>query len=136
VGAKQLVGTIQEVETHEKDPKSDELDDPWNAFHDEFGGLGERLKDTYRRVAADGGPTEEEIKEAFATLLEAWDQVAGSVSTALEDPEMRDRLKNAASSLASAVGSTLSQLGSELRDTRARASTRPGPSGTNHTVEE
>lgn len=117
VGAKQLVGTIEEVETHEHDPTTEEPVDPWRNVHEEFGGLGQRLKDTYKKVAAEGGPTEEEIKDAFGTLLGAWDQVATSVTSALQDPEVRDKLKDAASSFASALGATISDLGSELRDT-------------------
>jgi len=111
------------VETHENDPTTERADDPWHSFHDEFGGLGKRLKDTYRKVASANGPSEEEIKEAFGTLMGAWDQVAESVTTALEDPEVRERLKTAASSFASAVGNTISELGSELREDE------PAPNG-------
>jgi hypothetical protein len=115
VRAKQLVGTIEEVETHDKDPTTDEHGDPWNTVQDELGGLGQRLKDTYRKVASEGGPSEEEIKDAFGTLASAWDQVAESVSTALQDPEVRQKLKTAASSLATAMGNTINELGAELR---------------------
>jgi len=121
VGAKQLVCTIQEVETHEDDPTTEGPGDPWNTFQEEFGGLGERLKGTYRRVASEDGPTEEEIKEALATLAGAWDQIATSVSSALQDPEVRRKLKDAASSLATAVGTTINELGTELRGTESAA---------------
>ncbi|MGD2102837.1 MAG: hypothetical protein PVG83_11460 [Acidimicrobiia bacterium] len=104
------------METHEDDPTAEETRDPWDEFHERFGGLGQRLKDTYRNVASEGGPTEEEIKEAFGTLIGAWDQVAESVTTALQDPEVRERLRSAAGSFANAVGSTISELGSELED--------------------
>ncbi len=81
--------------------------------------MGERLKGTYRRVASEDGPTEEEIKEAFATLAGAWDQIATSVSSALQDPEVRRKLKDAASSLATAVGTTINELGAELQGTES-----------------
>ena len=116
VGAKQLIGTIEEVETHDQDPTTEDGRDPWTTFHEEFGGLGDRLRDTYRKVANGGGPSEQEIKEAFGTLLGAWDQVAESVMSALEDAEVRQRLKTATASFATAVGATISELGSELRD--------------------
>jgi hypothetical protein len=116
VGAEQLVGTIEQVETHEKDPTSDPSKDPWTTFHDEFSELGDQLKDTYRRVSSGNGPTEDEIKEAFGTLAGAWSQVAGSVSSALEDPEVRQKLKDAGSAFATAVGRTISELGDELRE--------------------
>jgi hypothetical protein len=77
--------------------------------------LGDRLKDTYRRVAADRGPSEDDIKGAFATLVGAWDQVAESVTSALRDPVAREHLKKAASSFATALGSTISDLGDEFK---------------------
>jgi hypothetical protein len=126
VGAEQLVSTIEEVETHENDPTAERADDPWNTFHDEFGGLGKRLKDTYRKVSSADGPSEEEIKDAFGTLMDAWDQVAESVTTALRDPEVRERLRAAASSFASAVGNTISELGNELRDDESAPWSRDG----------
>jgi hypothetical protein len=115
VSSEQLVGTIEEVETHDSDPKPDEQPDPWDTVSSEFGSLGDRLKDTYRRVAADRGPSEDEIKGAFATLVGAWDQVAESVTSALRDPEAREHLKKAASSFATALGSTISDLGDEFK---------------------
>lgn len=93
--------------------------DPWDDVRSQFSGLGRRIKDTYRQ-AGEGGPSEDEIKGAFATLLGAWNQVADSISTALRDPETRDRLKDAAGAFATAVGSTLSGLGNEIRDDLGR----------------
>jgi hypothetical protein len=123
MGTKQLIGTIQEVETHDQDPTTHEDADPWHTVQDEFGDLGQRLKETYRKVASDGGPSEDEIKQAFGTLVGAWDQVAESVSSALQDPEVRHHLKAAARSLGAALGDTISELGNELRgDSRATSS--------------
>lgn len=95
-------------------PDRDDPADPWRTVSGEFGDLRGRIADTYRRVANDDGPSEEEIKQAFATLAGAWDQVAESVTTALRDPEVREKLKSAAGSLASALGATIGELGSEL----------------------
>ena len=81
----------------------------------DFGEIGQRLRDTYRKIADDKGPSEDEIKQAFATLAGAWDQVAESVTTALSDPDLREQIKDAAGSFASAVGSTITDLGAELR---------------------
>ena len=88
---------------------------------DDFGGLGRQLKDTYRKAAKDRGPSDDEIKKAFSTLAGAWDQVAESVSTALTDPDIRDQLKEAASSFATALGATITELGAELRRTTTSA---------------
>jgi len=114
------------VEKHDNDPTRDSLRDPWNTFHDELGGLGERLKHTYRRVAPGGEPSESEIKDAIGTLLGAWDRVAESVSTALQDPEVRQKLKAAAGSFAAAVGTTISELATELTESEQWRPTTPG----------
>lgn len=103
------------MDTQDTDPSND----PWDEVTDRFSELGHRLKSTYRKVADEQGPTEDEIKEALSTLAGAWDQIAGSVSDILRDPEARDGLKRAAGSLASALGSTLSDLNSEFGAGRA-----------------
>ncbi len=103
------------METHENDPTSEKPGDPWDSVTDDFGGLGQQLKDTYRKVAKDRGPSNDEIKQAFSTLAGAWSQVAESVSTVLTDPDIRQQLKEAASSLATALGATITELGSELK---------------------
>ena len=128
MGTEQLVGTIEKVETHDKDPTSEPGRDPWTTFHDEFSELGDQLKDTYRKAASEDGPSEAEIKDAFGTLASAWNQVAGSVSAALQDPEVRQRLKDAGSAFATAVGNTIAELGTELRENEMWKATRPGSS--------
>lgn len=105
------------METHDTDPKANDRIDPWDGVSADFSELGRQLRDTYRKVAEDQGPTDEEIKQAFNTLAGAWDQVAESVSTALKDPVIREQLKDAASSLATALGTTIVELGEELRRT-------------------
>ncbi len=129
MGTEQLIGTIEKVETHEQDPTSDSPNDPWTKFQEEFNELGDQLKDTYRKVADEGGPSEDEIKDAFGTIAGAWNQVAGSVSSALQDPEVRQKLKDAGSAFAAAVGRTISELGDELRDHDEWAPTSPNAEG-------
>lgn len=111
---KKLIGTIEQVETHQPDPTSYEPADPWETATSDLSSLGDRLRDTYRRVASEGGPSEDELKQAFATLFGAWEQVAASLSTALNDPDTRAHLKRAASSFAAALGATITDLGSEF----------------------
>jgi hypothetical protein len=125
VGTKQLVGTIEKVETHENEHTTEEPPDPWETFHGRLGGLGDQVKATYRKVADENGPSESEIKDALGTLAGAWDQLAESVRSALQDPEIRHRLKEAASSFATALGATISELGSELRDSTSWSPTTP-----------
>ncbi len=109
------------METRDTDSTRDPTSDPWGEVTNRFGDLGHRLTSTYRKVADEQGPTEDEIKEAFSTLAGAWDQIAGSISDILRDPEARDGLKRAAGSLASALGSTLSDLSSEFGTDRRRS---------------
>lgn len=80
----------------------------------ELRALGDRLRATYRGSAGEDGPDEDELKEALSTLLDAWNRVAASLSAALGDPGTREQLRRAADSFATALGSTLSQLGEEL----------------------
>ena len=61
--------------------------------------------------------------------------MAESVTTALQDPETRDHLKEAASSFASALGETMSGLGNEIKNTSANWSTFSDRAG-DETVEE
>jgi hypothetical protein len=128
VGPKQLVGTIEKVETHQPDPTSNGEVDPWDAVSAEWSALKDRLRRTYRELASDDGPTEEEIKEALATLAGAWDQVAASFSTAMSDPDTRAQLKKAAGSLATALGATVTGLGEEIRN-RDESDDRPADHG-------
>jgi hypothetical protein len=125
VGTEQLVGTIEEVETHDPDPTTSPTPDPWETVSDDFRGLLDRLKEAYRSVSQERGPSEDEVREAFGILLAAWDKVAETVTGALSDPEVRDGLRSATSSLATALGATVTQLGEELR--RAQAA-NPGSS--------
>ena len=120
-GSKPPIGTIQQVENPDTEPTIDPQNDPWDEVSSRFGELGHRLKSTYRKVADEEGPSDDEIKGAFATLAGAWDQIAESVSDILRDPETRDGLKRAAGSLASALGSTLSDLSSEFGTARGES---------------
>ena len=95
----------------------------------EWTALKARLRDTYRDLASDDGPSEEEIKAALATLAGAWDQVAASFSAAMGNPETRAQLKKAAGSLATALGATVSGLGDEIRS-RDESDDEPADHGT------
>ncbi|MDH3189114.1 MAG: hypothetical protein OEM39_00510 [Acidimicrobiia bacterium] len=106
------------MEIHDSDPTAQEPADPWDRTTSQFSLLSEQLKAAYRKAADDAGPSEGEVKDAFATLLGAWDQVADSVTSALRDPETREQLKKVASSFAAAIGTTIADLGAEFSDRR------------------
>lgn len=112
---------------HDSEERPEGLDtDPWDAVGSEFKTLGGQLRDTYRQVADENGPSEDDVRDAFATLARAWGQVAGAVGDALRDPDVRANLKSAVSSFATAIGTTISDLGNELRGD-SPASNGPAP---------
>ncbi|CAN5775885.1 hypothetical protein BH23ACT5_BH23ACT5_20250 [soil metagenome] len=90
----------------------DEEHEPWSDLTDELNALTDKVRVTYRRLADESGPTEEEIHQALGTLAGAWQQVAGSVTEAVADPEVRTHLKRAGSSFLSAVVAGLGELAS------------------------
>lgn len=79
-----------------------------------MGELGARLKETYKSIADEKGPTEEEIRQAVSTLAGVWDQVSSSMSAVLADPELRRKLKVTAASLAAALEDTIGEVGREM----------------------
>jgi len=94
-------------------PEAESLDQetgPWSELTDDLLGLTDRLRTTYRRAADESGPSEDQVRDALRTLAGAWNQLAGSVGTAIQDPEVKRHLKKAASSLVNAVGASLSEL--------------------------
>lgn len=111
------------MEPHDSDPTTEAEPDPWDTVSSEFSDLRDRLKATYRQAADDRGPSEDDVKDAFSTLADAWSQVATSVTSALKDPDVRDQLKQAASSFAAALGTTISDLGTELKEPGASPGT-------------
>ncbi|HSJ83581.1 MAG TPA: hypothetical protein VLA91_07155 [Acidimicrobiia bacterium] len=104
------------METHQDDPTSERRTHPWSSVSSEFSSLADHLRRVYNQVASEDGPTEAEIKDALVTLAGAWSQVGAALSTALDDPETRVRLKRAAGAFASALGAAITDLGAELDD--------------------
>jgi hypothetical protein len=104
------------VETHQDDPTSERGTHPWSNVSSELSSLAEHLRRIYNQVASEDGPTEAEIQDALATLGGAWDQLGVALSTALDDPETRVRLKRAAGAFASGLGAAITDLAAELDD--------------------
>lgn len=105
--------------------QADELNDPgqpWSELTDDIIGLAERVKATYRRVADETGPSEDEIRQAFSTLAGAWNQMAGSVGAAFQDEDVRHHLRKAGSSLLDAIGATLSEALPDRQEDPRRSS--------------
>jgi hypothetical protein len=115
------------VETHDNDPIDTTKSDPWDRVGDQFASLKDKLRDTYRQQAADEGPTEDEVKDAFRTLGKAWDRLADAVGAAVRDEGVRQQAKAAATGFFDAVGAAFSDLGSELRKSKPEADTEDVP---------
>jgi hypothetical protein len=103
------------VETHDRDPREEHDEDPWREAGARWASIGDRLRDQYRSIAGDDGPSELEIRDAVATLGEAARRVTDALGTAMKDPEVREQVRDAAASLVSALGATFGELGEELR---------------------
>lgn len=85
-------------------------DSSWSELTDQAIALGDQLKHTYRRVADESGPSEEEIRQAFATLGAAWSQIAGSIGVALSDEAVRNQARQAGLALWTAISSSLTPM--------------------------
>lgn len=110
--------------------------DPWDEAADRFKTLGEKLREQYREIAGDEGPSEGEVKDAFRTLGSAFERVMDAVGSAFRNPDVRDQTKQAASSLVSALGATFEELGEELkRATKRGEHEAPGEEGEDVEVE-
>jgi predicted trehalose synthase len=112
------------VEQHDTDPTHDPVD-PWSEAGKRWSSIGEKLRDRYKEVSGDGGPSEAEVRSALETLGEAARAVADSVGNAMKDPDVREQVKDATASFVTALGQTFSQLGDELRNAREQKPETP-----------
>jgi hypothetical protein len=102
------------VEQHnDNDPR--DTDEAWHQVSKSWSDIGDRLKERYRDVVGDTGPSETEVRDALKTLGTAVQAVFDSLGSAMRDPEVRTQMKDAAAGFASAVGQTFSDLGDEIR---------------------
>ncbi|GEM_PF-2816629 len=113
MGTEQFVGTIHQVQTHPTDHTERPAEDPWADLSARLGDLGAALRDRYREVSEDA-PEQYEVRDALRTLGAAAEALAASVGSALRDPEVRERLRDAAAGLVTAVGAAFEELGEEL----------------------
>lgn len=104
----------------------------WDEVGEQFGRLGQRLKQTYERQAAAGSeggprPDERDIEEAFRTLAGAVNTAVGSAGAAMRDPAFGEDVKSAARAFGDALSATFEDLGNELRRRLGSGSDRPEP---------
>ena len=119
ISTEEFVGTIEKVETHSNDPIEPPPDhtsgDAWDRLAKQFSSLGEKLKDRYQAVAGSEGPSEDEVRDALRTLGGAWDRVMDAITIASKDEEVRNSVKQAASTFTEAVGAALNEIPTFLR---------------------
>lgn len=99
--------------------------DPWSEASQRWSSIGDKLKDRYREMSGEDGPSEDQVRLALETLGDAARAVADSVGSAMKDPAVREQVKDAAASFVTALGQTFSQLGDELRRARDQAPSQP-----------
>ncbi|HVR32366.1 MAG TPA: hypothetical protein VMS74_06620 [Acidimicrobiia bacterium] len=109
---------------NEQDPTGPPAD-PWTEASQRWSSIGDKLKDRYKEMSGEDGPSEDQVRLALETLGDAARAVADSVGSAMKDPAVREQVKDAAASFVTALGQTFSQLGDELRRARDQAPSQP-----------
>lgn len=106
----------------------------WEEVGSRFSGLGQRLK---QHLDAERDDDEEEVgeqanrdvKAALEKLTNAIDDAFDALGNAAKDPAVREDVSEAGRSLVGALGTSLEQLGDEVRRLMDRKKQR-GPAGT------
>jgi hypothetical protein len=92
--------------------------DDWRKVGDQFAVIGERFKEHYEKTES-SDPEEDasvdEVRSALRTLGDALDHVFTAVGEAFRDPALRTEAKEAAGSIATALGATFNELSEEVR---------------------
>lgn len=85
---------------------------------DRWAAVSSAVRNRYRQVVGNDGPADEDVRQALVTIGDAVKAVVVSINGALQEPSTREHLKKVTSSIASAVGATLADLGDELRSSK------------------
>jgi phage-related minor tail protein len=84
-----------------------EAKDKWDEVGERFGELGRSLKGRFDANAAFGADEREKVNDALRQLTDALDAGFTTIGETLRDPDMRDELKSAGSSIADAIAATM-----------------------------
>jgi hypothetical protein len=103
-----------------------QIEESWNDVGEQFKKLGARLKAHYddQGVEAGVGASEESLDEAMQRLGEGLRAAVGAVGDSVNDPGLRDDVRDAAGSLFTALGATFTELGAQIAPPHEE-----GPSG-------
>jgi hypothetical protein len=108
-------------------------EESWNDVGERFKKLGSMFKQHYEAQDAEGtseAVSDEEVKEAFATLGESIKTAFATVGDAVKDPEVQDEAKQTAKSFFDAIGATFTELGDEFNKWRNKEDDMEPPSRT------
>lgn len=86
----------------------------WDAVGRQFNDLGRKVRERYEQTAGEAGPDEERVRDALRVLTDALDRAFTAVGEAVRDPVFREDVGKAATSLGTALGEVVSDLGDDI----------------------
>jgi len=92
-----------------------EAKEKWDEVGERFGALGRSLKDRFDANAAFGVDEREKVNDALRQLTDALDAGFTTLGDTLRDPDMRDELKSAGSSIADAIAATMRDVSDAIK---------------------
>ena len=92
-----------------------EAREKWDEVGDRFGEIGRRLKDRFDANAGFGAPERDKVNDALRQLADALDAGFTTIGETLRDPEMRDEMKSAGSSITVAISATLRDVSDAIK---------------------
>jgi hypothetical protein len=87
----------------------------WDEVGDRFSDLGKRFKERYDANAAFGTDQQEKMNDALRQMADALDAGFTAIGDSLRDPEIRDDLKQAGSSIGDALTVTFNEVADEIK---------------------
>jgi phage-related minor tail protein len=92
-----------------------EAKEKWDEVGERFSELGRSLKGRFDANAAFGVDEREKVNDALRQLTDALDAGFTTIGETLRDPEMRDEMKSAGSSIADAIAATLRDVSEAIK---------------------
>ena len=92
-----------------------EAKDKWDDVGERFGEIGRHLKDRFDASAAFGTDDRDKVNDALHQLGDALDAGFTTIGETLRDPEMRDEMKRAGSSIADAIAASLRDVSDAIK---------------------
>jgi hypothetical protein len=92
-----------------------EAKDKWDEVGERFSRLGHQLKGRFDVNAAFGSEERETVNAALRQLGDALDAGFTTIGDTLRDPEMRDEMKTAGTSITDAIAATLRDISDAIK---------------------